>query len=111
MDEIAFAESQCIFAEDPLLGAVGGILWHRESLLDEGPIRLDPRGIGQFRLDEKFSSRRIEDPPVVTFAGLIENCSATSRSNRIEDYLFLVFHIESVPGCIDQDVRLARHDL
>ncbi len=39
MDEIAFAESQRIFAEDPLLCTVGGILWHRESLLRRTPNR------------------------------------------------------------------------
>src|SRR6185312_8620614 len=101
MDEIAFAESQGIFSEDPLFGAVGGILRYGESLFDECPVGLDPCGIGQFRLDEKLSSWRIENPLAVTFAGLIENCSATGRSNRIEDYLLLVLHIESVPGRID----------
>src|SRR5574338_94606 len=111
MDKIAFAESQCIFAEDTLLCTVGGILWHRESFFDERPIGLDPRGIGQFRLDEKFSSWRIENPLAVTFAGLIENCSTTGRSERIENYLLLVFHIESVPGRIDQDVGRVRQEL
>ena len=111
MDEIAFAESQCIFTEDTLLGTVGGILRHRESFFDECPIWLDPRGIGQFRLDEKFSSWRIENPLVVSFAGLVKNGSAAGRSNRIEDHFLLVLHIESVPGRIDQDVGLIRHEL
>jgi len=111
VDEVPFAESEGIFSQHARFDTVRLTPRNRQSLLDEGPVRLDPHGVDELRLHGEFTARRVENPLTFGFTRLVENRAAAGRSERIQHYPISPFNVEMVSSRINYDIRLPWHQL